>query len=572
MATATLPPAAAVPSTSTPQSNLEKIENFMSEQSYKEILESSANFNTRLCIERRLRLPFIDTQTGVAQNHSSLFMHKRQRMPGLNPGQIYSYPRQRWRKRRRQYLTINSRAYARHADLLDGESDMHSISQIENPALQDTDSKDSQLLSGEVSKEWFYDEQDMLEIETYDEPDPDSDLDYEESSYSKRKRGRKSGGRGRAGNDSPSTPGRKRGAGRGRGKKTGPGGHNYDPTPGDPDKPFACELCGARYKTRPGLTYHYGHSHKEGASEENSRESIVASPMTVPPAGPNSGPPPPFIGQPPPNQGPPMPPGPVLPGAIVEGPAQQGPPPGMGPNQGQVYQDSYVSFLNQAPGPPGRRGPRPPGPPQPGMMMPQMPPQAMPQMPPQVMPMPGQAPPQLPPNLPVTQPPPAPMGEDLPMPILKPEKTIEIPLVNAIPLHEPSMMAGPSLLPPPPMIGADRKVPASPYCDFCLGDSTQNKKTGGVEELVSCHDCGRSGHPTCLQFTDNMKVSVKKYRWQCIECKCCSVCGTSDNDDQLLFCDDCDRGYHMYCLTPPLENPPEGSWSCKLCIEQFHRK
>lgn len=39
-----------------------------------------------------------------------------------------------------------------------------------------------------------------------------------------------------------------------------------------------------------------------------------------------------------------------------------------------------------------------------------------------------------------------------------------------------------------------------------------------------------TGHPTCLQFTDNMIVSVRKYRWQCIECKCCSVCGTSDND------------------------------------------
>lgn len=38
------------------------------------------------------------------------------------------------------------------------------------------------------------------------------------------------------------------------------------------------------------------------------------------------------------------------------------------------------------------------------------------------------------------------------------------------------------------------------------------------------------GHPSCLQFTDNMIISVKKYRWQCIECKCCSVCGTSDND------------------------------------------
>ncbi|CAG4938908.1 unnamed protein product [Colias eurytheme] len=81
-----------------------------------------------------------------------------------------------------------------------------------------------------------------------------------------------------------------------------------------------------------------------------------------------------------------------------------------------------------------------------------------------------------------------------------------------------------------------------------------------------------NSHPTCLQFTKNMMVSMRKYRWQCIECKCCSVCGTSDNDDQLLFCDDCDRGYHMYCLAPPLDTPPEGSWSCALCIQEFHRK
>uniref|UniRef100_A0A1I8P2R7 PHD-type domain-containing protein n=1 Tax=Stomoxys calcitrans TaxID=35570 RepID=A0A1I8P2R7_STOCA len=111
----------------------------------------------------------------------------------------------------------------------------------------------------------------------------------------------------------------------------------------------------------------------------------------------------------------------------------------------------------------------------------------------------------------------------------------------------------------------------SPYCDFCLGDQRENKKTNLPEELVSCSDCGRSGHPSCLQFTPNMIISVKRYRWQCIECKYCSICGTSDNDDQLLFCDDCDRGYHMYCLSPPLVTPPEGSWSCKLCLEEFHK-
>jgi zinc finger protein ubi-d4 len=34
--------------------------------------------------------------------------------------------------------------------------------------------------------------------------------------------------------------------------------------------------------------------------------------------------------------------------------------------------------------------------------------------------------------------------------------------------------------------------------------------------------------------------------------------------------DDCDRGYHMYCLQPKILEPPAGSWSCKLCTEEFH--
>lgn len=37
------------------------------------------------------------------------------------------------------------------------------------------------------------------------------------------------------------------------------------------------------------------------------------------------------------------------------------------------------------------------------------------------------------------------------------------------------------------------RVPPSPYCDFCLGDAAENKKSGTPEELVSCSDCGRSG-------------------------------------------------------------------------------
>ena len=61
-----------------------------------------------------------------------------------------------------------------------------------------------------------------------------------------------------------------------------------------------------------------------------------------------------------------------------------------------------------------------------------------------------------------------------------------------------------------------------------------------------------------MQFSAALSAVVRTYRWQCIECKSCHFCGTSENDDQLLFCDDCDRGYHMYCLKPPIKEPPEG--------------
>lgn len=158
-------------------------------------------------------------------------------------------------------------------------------------------------------------------------------------------------------------------------------------------------MCGARYKTRPGLTYHYAHSHKEGASDENSRDSNA--PATGPSQPPGSGPPMPsafpglqmgggIVAQPgavppPAVAGVPHPmsgvgPSPMLGGQppIVGGPPLAGVPPTMGvvppiapmvagaphaegvppthanrpppSDQGQVYQDSYVSFLNQTPG------------------------------------------------------------------------------------------------------------------------------------------------------------------------------------------------------------------------------
>jgi len=44
----------------------------------------------------------------------------------------------------------------------------------------------------------------------------------------------------------------------------------------------------------------------------------------------------------------------------------------------------------------------------------------------------------------------------------------------------------------------------------------------------------------------------------------CFDCGEGGD---LLCCDSCPHVYHMECLSPPLENPPQGLWFCPECCE-----
>lgn len=45
----------------------------------------------------------------------------------------------------------------------------------------------------------------------------------------------------------------------------------------------------------------------------------------------------------------------------------------------------------------------------------------------------------------------------------------------------------------------------------------------------------------------------------------CEVCHSQADGDKMLLCEECDKGYHMYCLQPPLEAIPEGEWYCAEC-------
>lgn len=46
----------------------------------------------------------------------------------------------------------------------------------------------------------------------------------------------------------------------------------------------------------------------------------------------------------------------------------------------------------------------------------------------------------------------------------------------------------------------------------------------------------------------------------------CEICSHGDREDRMLLCDDCNLGYHMDCLNPPLTDVPTGSWYCDNCF------
>ncbi|KAK4299880.1 hypothetical protein Pmani_027880 [Petrolisthes manimaculis] len=459
------------------QSNLEKISSFLQDVQYRSLMINSANYNVRLMKERKTRLPFLDSQTGIAQNPCKLYMNARHRMPGTVEGQLYVYPSQRWCCRKRSYMAL-----AHQQAMKEPEGEEHTIVTVENPAAVATEETpftyEPKPCFMPSQEPYYFDETAFLDDED-DEPDDDDDETYSSRAAPTRKRKKPP--------KPPKPPKVRTPSSRGRRKKdTQPKQTTGEGDEEAPGKPYECQR-------------------RSGSSSSGSSSGRRSSGGT---------------------------------GGV----------PVLGGGNGGRGKGSTGGGVNATSG-----GWSSVGSPSPALL----PPATAPNLPPGSVPVPES----------LRDASPATLHHTLP----DHEHQIVKLSRKGDSNHNPDVDAKPSGRKKSQKGDKNRALP-SPYCDFCLGDTTLNKKTGDPEELVSCSDCGRSGHPTCLQFTPHMMISVRQYRWQCIECKCCTLCGTSENDDQLLFCDDCDRGYHLYCLTPPLLEPPEGEWSCELCLHQFHSK
>ncbi|XP_076368360.1 histone acetyltransferase KAT6A-like isoform X2 [Tachypleus tridentatus] len=105
-------------------------------------------------------------------------------------------------------------------------------------------------------------------------------------------------------------------------------------------------------------------------------------------------------------------------------------------------------------------------------------------------------------------------------------------------------------------------------CCYCRGMASKHKD-GNVWDLLSCSDCGISGHPACLNFSSELTTRIRNKKWQCVKCKLCQLCGEKNSHNDLLLCDTCNQAFHMGCLDPPLRKRPRGFWRCENCTENL---
>eukprot|EP01118_Nematostelium_gracile_P010570 TRINITY_DN365_c0_g1_i2.p1 TRINITY_DN365_c0_g1~~TRINITY_DN365_c0_g1_i2.p1 ORF type:complete len:846 (-),score=181.48 TRINITY_DN365_c0_g1_i2:4-2541(-) len=99
-------------------------------------------------------------------------------------------------------------------------------------------------------------------------------------------------------------------------------------------------------------------------------------------------------------------------------------------------------------------------------------------------------------------------------------------------------------------------------CELC-GSSCDDEK------LLLCDGCDRPYHTYCL--TPPL-LEVPSSSWYCTpQCealhqKPCQICNQGTDDQNMLLCDRCDNGFHIYCLEPKLDEIPKEEWSCSNCL------
>jgi len=86
-----------------------------------------------------------------------------------------------------------------------------------------------------------------------------------------------------------------------------------------------------------------------------------------------------------------------------------------------------------------------------------------------------------------------------------------------------------------------------------------------TDTVMRCTTCRSYVHSSCINMSQHMMDVASTYAWECTECKKCSVCRDIDQEESMMFCDVCDRGYHTQCVD--MKELPQGRWECEMCVK-----
>lgn len=86
--------------------------------------------------------------------------------------------------------------------------------------------------------------------------------------------------------------------------------------------------------------------------------------------------------------------------------------------------------------------------------------------------------------------------------------------------------------------------------------------TNGSSLFAKCKDVSE---PPKWQWELELEEELERTPYDDLVCK---ICKKGDADPEMLLCDGCDEGFHMYCLCPILIKVPKGKWFCPFCSKK----
>lgn len=106
------------------------------------------------------------------------------------------------------------------------------------------------------------------------------------------------------------------------------------------------------------------------------------------------------------------------------------------------------------------------------------------------------------------------------------------------------------------------------YSNWLNHDRDKNRWGGVHPDIKHEEEVGFQMSKRKRRNADHEKVKVCKVEKEEEEelDQICEQCRSGLHGEVMLLCDRCNRGWHIYCLSPPLKKIPQGNWYCFECL------